>query len=99
MTWENSGIAPIYWDWPVMMYVYDLEGNLEYWETVDIRLSELMPGEQIETENHIPFTDLLRQGYTIGIGITDPDEAETIALAMDCERTDEGIHLIYTYEN
>ena len=43
------------------------------------------------TENHIPFTDLLRKGYQIGIGITDPEEKETVALAMDCEKTDEGI--------
>lgn len=99
MTWENTGIAPLYWDWPVMMYVYDLEGNLRYWESVNIRLSELMPGEQIVTENQIPFTDLLRQGYSIGVGIVSPNEQETIALAMDCEKTDEGIHLIYTYEN
>lgn len=99
LTWENTGSAPMYWDWPVMMYVYDMEGELKYWESVDIQLSELMPGEQLVTENHIPFTDLLRQGYQIGIGITDPEEKETVALAMDCERTDEGIHLIYTYEN
>ena len=51
------------------------------------------------TENQIPFTDLLRQGYSIGVGIVSPNEQETIALAMDCEKTDEGIHLIYTYEN
>ena len=97
ITWENSGIAPIYWDWPVMMYVYNLEGELEYWQSVDISLSELMPGEQIVTENHIPFTDMFRKGYTIGVCIMDPDEEETIALAIDCERTDEGVHLLYTF--
>ena len=99
LTWENAGNAPLYWDWPVMMYVYDQQGNLKYWESVDIRLSELMPGEQIVTENHIPFTDLLRKGYCIGIGITDPEEKETVELAMDCKKTDDGIHLIYAYEN
>ncbi len=96
LTWENSGIAPIYWDWPVTMYVYDRDGELSYWESVDIHLSELLPGEQIVTVTSIPFTDRFRQGYRVGIGITDPDEMETIRLAMDVEMED-GIHMIYEY--
>ena len=46
LTWENTGNAPMYWDWPVMLYVYDMEGKLKYWESVDIRLSELMRGSR-----------------------------------------------------
>lgn len=97
LVWENSGIAPMYWDWPVTMYVYNQEGNLKYWEFLDINLSELVPGEQIETKAKIPFTDEFRQGYQVGIQITDPDEDEYITLAMDTVKKD-NIQMIYTYD-
>lgn len=97
LTWENTGQAPIYWDWPVTMYVYDKDGNLEYWETVDLRLSEIIPGQQVVTQSHIPFTDLFRQGFQISIGITSPDEDEYIELAMDVEMVNNK-QIIYTYE-
>lgn len=97
MIWENSGVAPLYWDWPVTMYVYDPKGELLYWENIDLQLSQVLPGEQIETVNHIPFTDQLRDGYQIGVGITDPDEQENIYLAMDGELRD-GVQILYTYE-
>lgn len=97
MTWENAGIAPLYWDWPVTMYVYDLNGDVKYWETVDISLSELLPGGTVQTECSIPFTDEIRRGYQIGIGITDPDEKEYISLAMETERKG-NVQIIYAYE-
>ncbi len=97
-TWNNTGLAPMYWDWPVTMYVFDHNDELKYWETVDLNLSELAPDKQIETTNHIPFTDMLRQGFRIGIGITDPDEEEHIKLAMDAEEIDD-IQIIYTYDD
>ncbi|MGI6007324.1 MAG: DUF4832 domain-containing protein [Ruminococcus sp.] len=97
LTWENSGIAPLYWDWPVTMYVYDSAGELLYWDDVDISLSRLLPGEKMETVNEIPFTDQLRKGYRIGIGITDPDEKEHIFLGQNGEIKD-GVQMLYTYE-
>lgn len=98
LTWNNTGLAPMYWDWPVTMYVFDMDGELKYWETVELELSELVPDTQITTETHIPFTDLLRQGFQVGIGITDPDEQERLKLAMDVDEID-NIQIIYTYDN
>ena len=96
MTWENSGLAPIYWDWPATMYVYDIDDELLYWESIAIDLTELLPGETITTTTSIPFTDRFRQGFSIGVGITNPEEDDTIRLAMDVEFED-GIHRIYEY--
>lgn len=96
--WENGGLAPLYWDWPVTMYVYNAKGELKYWETVDLKLSKLYPGTSAETVCSIPFTDEFRQGYQIGIGITDPDEKEFLSLAIDTEKKG-NVQLIYTYED
>lgn len=94
---ENSGVAPIYWDWPVTMYVYNQKGDLKYWELLDINLTELLPEEQMEAKAEIPFTDEFRQGYQIGIGIIDPDKDESLTLAMDAKERD-NIQIIYTYD-
>lgn len=100
MTWGNVGLAPLYWDWPVTMYIYDGSGSDEpiYWETVDIDLRELTPGEKIETVSHIPFTDVLRQGFQIGVGIDSPDLDQHILLAMDGEVRGNA-RIIYTFES
>lgn len=97
LVFENTGIAPIYWDWPVTMYVYNEEKELKYWELLDINLTELLPGQQMETTAQIPFTDEFRQGYEIGIGIVDPDEDEHLTLAMEVKTRDD-IQIIYTYD-
>ena len=96
LTWGNVGLAPIYWDWPVTMYVYDRQGKMMYWEQVDLNLCELVPGKKTETVSHIPFNDYIRQGYSIGIGITSPEGDAQALLAMDTEMID-GVQILYTY--
>ena len=79
------------------MYVYDNSGELTYWETVEIDLRELKPGTELETVSHIPFSDVFRQGFQIGIGITSPNMTQRIIPAMEGEIRD-GVRIIYTFE-
>ena len=98
LTWENDGTAPIYFPWMAMMYVYDKDGNRKYWEEIEIDLTGLMPGESLCTVNHIPFNDLFREGYTIGIGILDPMTGEpSIELCMN-QNYQNGINIIYSFD-
>ncbi len=98
MNWKSVGAAPLYWDWPVTVYLYDRSQNLQYQETLDLNLSELVPGEEKEIHASIPFTETLRRGYQIGIGIASPDGRETIRLAMEAETFADGIQIIYEYK-
>lgn len=51
---------------------------------MDVDLTQLTPGKTVTTVNDIPFNDLFRKGYTIGIGILDPQTEEPgIELAMN----------------
>ncbi|MCD8325650.1 MAG: DUF4832 domain-containing protein [Lachnospiraceae bacterium] len=98
LTWENTGLAPMYWDWLVTMYVYDQDGEMIYWDTVDMDLTQLMPGTQIVTENSFPFSDQFSSGFMIGIGISNPNNIdENIRLAMDVEEMDQ-VQILYIYE-
>ena len=110
LEWKNDGNAPIYWDWPVMLKVFDSEGNPVYWESLDINLSELVPGTVINTKASIPFTDEIKEGFSIGIMAVDYEEDETLTLAIeyDDENSDEsgipssmerieGAQIVYRY--
>lgn len=98
LTWCNTGLAPLYWDWSAMVYVYDRDGKLTFWETVDIDLRELTPDRKITTVTKIPFTDVFRQGYEVGIGISSPELDRRIKLAMDVPERD-SVQIIYRFEN
>lgn len=96
LTWKNTGLAPLYFDWPATLYIYDINEDLKYWETIDVDLTTLAPGKTVETESSIPFTDLFRQGYQLGVGIKAPDEHTYVRLAMEGEERD-GVRIIYTF--
>ena len=85
LDWENAGAAPLYWDWPVMIKIFDSSGTLVYWETLDLKLSQLVPGETITTVTKVPFLDNIRDGLSVGISIKSYDGSDSVRLAMDMD--------------
>lgn len=99
MDWENAGTAPLYWDWPVMVKVFDSHGNLAYWETLDLKLSQLIPGEKVTTVTKVPYLDDIRDGLSVGISITSYDGNDRLRLAMETETADmEDCQIIYSFQ-
>lgn len=86
LEWENDGSAPLYWDWPVMIKIFDHSGTLVYWETLDLKLSELVPGKTISTVTKVPYLDEIRDGLSVGISIKSYDGKDSVMLAMDMDR-------------
>lgn len=80
------------------LYVYGSSGKLEYWKELDLKLSDLVPGEEVTTETDIPFSDSFRKGFRIAVSIKSPDGKESIRLAMDEDMTEEGM-LLYSSED
>ena len=98
LDWENDGSAPLYWDWPVMIKIFDSGGNLVYWETLDLNLSELVPGRKLTTVTKVPYSDEIRDGLTVGISIRSYDGKDSVMLAMDTDREWVGdSQIIYSY--
>ncbi len=98
MTWENKGVSTFAFDWEPIMYVYNKDGDLLYWESVDIQLSQLGPTDTVVTENSIPYTDELRDGYTIGLRITDESGDRVLRLAYERqEEPVDGVEILYRY--
>ena len=97
LDWENAGAAPLYWDWPVMVKIFDSKGALVYYETLNLRLSELIPGKIITTTTEIPYLDSFQSGMSVGISIHSYDGDDIVQLAMETE-VGEDCQIIYSYQ-
>lgn len=87
LTWENSGVAPMYKEWPVYVYIEDESGKLVEKSRISIKISSLLPGEKattltaLETER---LNSLLEKGYRLSVGIEDPmTELPCVSFAME----------------
>ena len=95
MTFGNIGQAPMYWDWPVSMYIYDRTGTCIRVQTLDLKLSDLLPGQTVTVTGTVPYSRSLLEGYTVGLAIRSP-EGETVTLAQKGVLPDaDGIHRVY----
>lgn len=89
LSWVNDGVAPLYWDWPVYLYV--LRGTEETLASIPVELSltELTDRKTIQTRTTIDTSAWQDSGYTLCVGIVDPLTGEpAVYLAMDCPRVD-----------
>ena len=87
LTWENSGVAPMYKEWTVYVYIEDESGKLVEKSRISIKISSLFPGEKattltaLETER---LNSLLEKGYRLSVGIEDPmTELPCVRFAME----------------
>lgn len=97
LDWENIGAAPMYWDWPVFLYVLSKDGATVHKQQVDLSLTSLLPGTTLQTETMIEPQNLIQDGGRIALGIEDPQTGEAaVTLAIVCETIDE-LHIIGSY--
>jgi len=85
--WINDGVAPLYWDWDVYLYLLDSENSIVEKSQVDIKLSELTEGKTITTQTLLDIANKQDNSYKLCIGIIDPNTGEpAVQFAMDAER-------------
>lgn len=87
LLWENTGLAPMYWDWLAYLYLENSSGELIDKIMIDIKLSKLLPGIVKKTKNEIHLEYPSEEDYSLYIGIEDPERNEpAVYFAMDTER-------------
>lgn len=88
--WTNNGIAPIYWNWPIYIYVKDEDGSIIGKTPVDIRLSRLLPGDKLTNSTHIDIPqDIDASACSYWIGIEDPMTMKpSVYFNMNTEQAD-----------
>lgn len=86
LTWENTGAAPLYWDWPVQLYLEYPDGTEQVFP-VELALSQLVPDRMLEsvtTMLKLSLQKALDAGARLSVGIIDPMTGlDSVRLAMD----------------
>lgn len=86
LQWQNSGIAPMYWDWPVYLYFLDEDDRIIRKVPVEISLSNLCGGDKLQTVTMLEKS-WIDQADRIGVGIEDPlTGRDAVYLCMGAER-------------
>lgn len=72
-TWTNNGVAPMYWDWPIYIYVKNAEQSIIDKIPVEIKLTSLLPNTELTntTVIDVPASTHLST-CTFWVGIEDP---------------------------
>ena len=97
LCWGNTGVAPMYWNWPVFLYLIDKNGAVVQKQQVDIALTSLLPGAAPKTNTTLALSQPLASGGKIGIGIEDPQTGRpSVTFAINCEIIN-NIMIIGTY--
>jgi len=99
MVWNNQGVAPFYYEWPLELSLIDAEGNVAYKQTVsieDANITGWLPGRHdVKTSFTVP-ADVKNGEYTLAVAILDKDSLEPgIRLLIEDVREDLR-HPLYT---
>ncbi|MDD3393948.1 MAG: DUF4832 domain-containing protein [Anaerotignum sp.] len=87
LLFENSGTAPIYFNWPVYIYILDENKNVIEKQKVKINLSEVAQSATKEVSISFNRNHYKSIQYTVGVGIENPDsEKPDVSLDMECDR-------------
>ncbi len=85
----NNGIAPIYYNWPTYLYIFDEEKKEQFSSLLDIDLRKILPGELFEVNFYFPLHHLGNGTYTLGIAVVDPSTQQpAIKFGMKNNRSD-----------
>lgn len=95
LTWQNSGVAPLYWDWPVYLQLFDKEGQLLEQAPVEIALSALLPGQIVQNSVTLSQLDLEDEDIAnLQLIVLDPMTGQPALRFADEEGTDGGFALV-----
>ena len=96
MKWRNDGVAPLYADWAVTLEVRDASGEVVYDAALPLVLSDLCDGEEFTVKASVPFDQRYWDGFTIGVGITDPLTGDyAVQLSSDTPYLPDGLNVLY----
>lgn len=69
---SNDGIAPFYYEWPTILYLFDENGSTIGSYPIHIDLRKILPGQMYEAPFVLPVNSLENGKYSVGIAIIDP---------------------------
>lgn len=99
LTWENSAIAPFYFDWQPSLQILAGDGKSVILP-LDLNVEDIKPGQPVQTEIMIGKETVPAGSYTVYAGIVNPQSGDAeIELAMDTEHEDKWYELFRISNN
>ncbi len=72
--WRNTGVAPMYYNWPVEVSLLDTNGRLIAKNVVDAGITEWLPESDIHTDISLTIPAGIPSGkYIVAVAIVNPD--------------------------
>ncbi|MBO4902395.1 MAG: DUF4832 domain-containing protein [Lachnospiraceae bacterium] len=98
MNWENTGVAPIYYNCPLSLLLKDASGNIVYEQIVDTDTTKWLPGRtKVNASLELP-ADVPAGTYTLAVRmVTDDARKDVIRLAIENEAAD-GSYDLYSLQ-
>ncbi|MFD2043809.1 DUF4832 domain-containing protein [Ornithinibacillus salinisoli] len=95
MQWENRGVAPFYFPWPVELSLADQDGKIVYQQLLDgIDIRAWLPGKHTEVANLDISNEITAGTYQLLVAILDPETMKPgIQLEME-EKLPDGRYKI-----
>ncbi len=69
---SNNGIEPMYYAWPVFIYLISENGEIHSQYNLGLDVSKILPGELVQVSFDLPIDQLENGKYTLGIAVLDP---------------------------
>ena len=98
LSFSNDGIAPFYYNWPTMIYLFDESGKTIGTYPLAMDLRKILPGRVNEVSFDLPASTLENGNHSIGFAIIDPLTGKPgVKLANESVRQD-LIQIVGTFE-
>jgi hypothetical protein len=94
ITVENKGVAPFYFNWPLVIYFMDQDDQEIFTHTTSIDIRNWLPGERIDQETITIPTSLAAAEYNIKLAILDLDTNKPAIRFANTNRDIQGRYLV-----
>lgn len=94
ITVENKGVAPFYFQWPLVCYLMTEDDSTKFEQTLAVDIREWLPGSNL-SEATLQLPDLLSaQTYDLKLAIVDPLTNEAGIWFANTGRDEQGRYLV-----
>jgi hypothetical protein len=98
LSFSNDGIAPFYYNWPTLIYLFDESGKTIGTYPLAMDLRKILPGRINDVSFDLPVSTFEDGTYSIGFAIIDPLTGKPgVKLANESARND-LIQVVGTFE-
>jgi Domain of unknown function (DUF4832) len=91
---ENKGVAPFYYDWPLVLYLLSSDQQVVVQQTLNIDIKTWLPGTSNNADSfEIPAT-VAAGKYNMYLAILDPDTQQPGVMFANTGRDEQGRYLV-----